>query len=128
MTKEERDALMAQEEKFIAWLGKRGSYRLEEVPANCPPLTNAQRSAVEVYDFVNDPPQKYFAYVSKETMTVRTWIGDSLGRITWLGKSYSCLFGDTRRAINILGVNGLTYHGVYYESSGDYCRLTANKH
>lgn len=127
MDKNKRDALRAQEEKFRAWLGIRTSYLLEEVPADCPPLTNEQRSAVEVYDFVNDPPQKYFAYVSEKTMTITTWMGNLLGKITRVGDTYRCLFGDTRRSIHVLGVNGLRYYGVYYQSSGDYCLLTANK-
>ena len=85
-------------------------------------------SAIETYDFINDPPDTYFAYINQEDKTMTTWAGEVLGEVLGLWSSgYRSNFGDTRVSIDVRGINGKKYHGVYYKSAGDYCRITAYK-
>jgi len=79
-------------------------------------VTNEMRAAVEVYEFVNTPPDKYFAYVNEKTGEITTWMGDVLGRFHFRTKS-------TRPAMTIWAINGRTYTGQYFPSSGNYCRI-----
>lgn len=110
------------------------SYKPEDKPANVPDVTNDERGKVEVYEFVSNPPNRYFAYVhlSDNGRTfgyVSTWNGDSLGEITWLGGPYRVqgfgAFPSTRQNMRVKGINGRIYSAVYYRSSGDYCRMKA---
>lgn len=107
----------------------------KEVQAVLPKVENAERSRVEMWDFLDDKPRRYFAYVkdaTDETRTryITTYMGDKLGVITHFSSSYRCGFGfpwSRRRNIEVRGFNGVRYWGIYCESSGDYCRLTAYK-
>lgn len=113
------------------------SYKPEDKPANVPDVSNAERSAVEVFEFMRDTPSRYTAYVkvNEEGMgkrplgSVRTWAGDVLGEITWLGSPYRVAgFGSqqgVRQNMRIKAINGRVYSAVYYKSSGDYCRMKA---
>lgn len=87
-------------------------------------VTNELRSAVEVYEFCADKPQKYFLYISEDKRIATTWTGDKLGTII-LRPSYRSGFGDIRQTVIVHAINGLTYTGTYYKSSGDYARVTA---
>ena len=92
--------------------------------------TNEERSAVEVYEFMRDKPVKYFAYVNTNERQpglgqVTTWTGDLLGACSF-GREYRDKFGGKRVPITVHGINGLTYHGTYFKSAGDYCRLKAS--
>ena len=107
--------------------GKNGwaSYKPEDKPATVPDVTNEERSALEVYDFVNNPPDKYFLYVDEVNRTVTTWTGEKLGSITFLGVPYRCgryRFAK-RQSIRVTGINGVKYSGTYYTSSGNYARI-----
>jgi hypothetical protein len=96
-------------------------------------------SAMEVYEWNTNPPTKYFAYVSIKhpedaklplyiSATLTTWTGEHLGSAI-LGKPYTS-YGvaiSQRRSIHVKGTNGKTYHGTYYQSSGDYARITMHK-
>ena len=107
----------------------------KDVQALLPNVENAERSRVEVWRFLDDKPRTYFAYVKEPKLGQRfalitTWTGDVIGHTTHYGASYRCGFGypySTRRSLVVKGYNGLTYWGTYFESSGDYCRLTAHK-
>jgi hypothetical protein len=103
---------------------------------------NSITSAHEVYEWKRNPPQKYFVYVSltmhQGTLgtihtyphaIVTTWTGEHLGNAT-VGLPYNGggFCASKRRAIWVKGNNGVNYHGTYFESSGDYARITADKH
>lgn len=114
------------------------SYKSTDRPAHIPDVTNEERSAVEVYEFLRDKPRKYTAYVKLVDWLgthdaygdVHTWTGDVLGYIGWVGPEYRVRgFGRTsiRQNLRVRGINGLVYSAVYYKSSGDYCRMKAFK-
>ncbi len=100
---------------------------------------NAETSRKEVAAFISDKPRQYFLYVKlhdpatlplgfpKERGIVTTWTGDKLGTIYHVGASYYSNFGDWRRSISFRGINGLSYFGTYYFSTGDYARVKAYK-
>lgn len=129
LTSEEYSRLMEQHDKHAAWLGSRTSYKEEEVPEGCHSLHNEASSLCEVYRVFHEKPRRLFAYVNVEKRQVITWCGDVLG-IATLGPVYEVpAFGrpSKRQSITLSCMNGLTYYGTYYTSSGDYCRLTAKK-
>jgi hypothetical protein len=84
-----------------------------------------------VYEWNTNPPEKYVGYVTKKDGMTQfsTWTGEKLGNIT-LGTAYKTYgyCASTRRPVWVLGTNGKRYHGTYYESSGDYARITMDKH
>ena len=106
------------------------SYKPEEKPAHVPDVSNDERSALEVFDFVSNPPERYFLYINEETRTATTWTGDLLGRVLF-GREYSCpAFGgwpSKRVPITVLAINGRKYHGTYFKSSGNYARIKLGK-
>ena len=81
---------------------------------------------MEVFDFITNPPDKYFLYISEKTATATTWTGDALGQVSF-GREYRDNFGGKRVPVTVRDINGLIYHGTYYKSSGDYARIKANK-
>jgi hypothetical protein len=112
---------------FDRWLGKRRSYRPEEVPYGLT-VTNDERSEVEVYEFLNSPPLKYFAYVKSAPKAVLTnWMGYVLGDIVKWGYAHKGNMGDVRVAITVRAINGYMYTGTYYKSAGDYARIKRGK-
>jgi hypothetical protein len=119
------DALMAWVDSIR---GKNGwaSYRPDDKPAHVPDVTNEERSALEVFEFVANPPDKYFLYISEKNRTATTWTGDALGNVSF-GREYRDSFGGRRVPITVHAINGRTYHGTYYKSSGDYARVKAAK-
>ena len=90
-------------------------------------LTHDQISSIEVYEFINDIPDKYFIYVNEKERIVTTWTGEKLGRITFLGSKYKSNFRDKRRTIHFTGINNKKYYGIYYCDSGDYARVRLYK-
>ena len=86
-------------------------------------VNNALRSAVEVWEFKNDPPTDYFLYVGTDA---HTWTGQHLGNVSF-GREYRSNFGDVRQPIDVYGINGIKYHGIFYKSTGDYARIKAYK-
>lgn len=93
--------------------------------AGCKAPTNEERSALEVYDFVHSPPDKYFLYVDDKTGKAITFMGDVLGSVE-RGRSYkSPAFGSTstRVPIKVYGINGVIYSGTYFSSAGSYARV-----
>ena len=88
-------------------------------------LTNEERSAIEVYEFVAEPPQRYFLYIKEEGPydgTATTWTGERLGAVTF-GRAYRSNFGDKRIPVWIQAINGEHYQGTYYADAGDYARV-----
>ena len=128
MTIEQYSETKERIRRLKAWLGNRCSYKPEEVPAELA-VTNEERSAVEVYEFTHDPPANYFLYVNEKEAKATTWTGDLLGKASF-GQEYKCpAFGrcSVRVPITISAINGRTYHGTYFKSSGDYARVRISK-
>lgn len=129
ITKEQRDDIMAREAKFRSWLGTRCSYRAEEVPAGFAPPSNDERAQAELFDFVKDPPERYFLYIRAKKGThygasgeATIWTGVKLGDVQF-GNTWRDNMGSTRVSISVYAVNGYTYHGTYFKSAGDYARV-----
>jgi uncharacterized secreted protein with C-terminal beta-propeller domain len=74
-------------------------------------VSNEDRSAVEVYEFVNDPPERYTVYINTRECTATTWTGDVLGTVTF-GKEYRSNMGDKRQHVWMKGINGKVYTGT----------------
>jgi hypothetical protein len=112
--------------------------------------TNDLRSVVEVWEFVNNPPERYIAYVSADRglpgyegrrymplqyhVNIITWAGDTLVadhgtamQYIALGPVWRSNMGDHRRSIRFRAINGRTYAGTWYFDAGDYCRLKVVK-
>jgi hypothetical protein len=129
ISKESYESLKAKYNRHEKWLNGRTSYPSADVPADCQ-ITNDEIGKIEVYEFVHNLPQKYFLYVNEEKRVVTTFNGEQLGTITLLGAPYKApAFGgySTRQSIKIKAINGLTYSGTYYTSSGNYARIKAVK-
>ena len=92
-----------------------------------PWIINDYQSALEVYEFLEDPPDKYFAYVDEKEMRLITWTGQTLGKIIKMGGKFKGNMGDDRITIIVKGINGREYYGTYYCSAGDYARIKAYK-
>jgi hypothetical protein len=117
---------------LMAWVdsirGKNGwaSYRPEDKPAHVPDVTNEERSALEVFEFCTNPPDKYLLYINHEKQAATTWTGELLGHVTF-GCEYRDNFGGRRVPVWIRGINGKQYHGIYFKSSGDFARIRQSK-
>lgn len=115
-----------EKERIRIFGRKKGSFSPEEMTMLPPNITNEQKSEVEIYEFINNPPDKYFLYIDEKKAIATTWMGDRLGNVTF-GRAYRTGFGDTRVPIDVYGINNIKYHGIYYKSAGDYARITAYK-
>jgi len=98
------------------------SYRPEDMPAHVPDVSNDERSALEVYRFYTTRPTKYFLYIDERRRRATTFTGEKLGSVSF-GREWRDNFGGTRVSINVYAINGFTYHGTYYKSSGSYARV-----
>ena len=110
-----------------AWAG-RTSMSAEEsaaLPASAQ-ITNDERSALECFEFCAAVPDSYFCYINERSQVASTWTGDRLGHVTF-GRQWRDNFGGVRVPITVRAINGRTYHGTYYKSSGDYARLKLSK-
>ena len=123
ITRETRDNIVKREEILRKYCIEQGftkkngwtSYKPEEV-AHLNPPTNDERSAVEIFDFVNNPPDKYFLYINDKEKKATTWTGERLGYVTFLNS-------NKNPKIVIEAINGKTYKGIYYKEDGDYARV-----
>jgi hypothetical protein len=88
--------------------------------------TNDERSKVETYEFCHNPPDRYFLYINENDKTATTWTGEILGTV-YLGHAYRDNFGGKRRSVTVRAVNGYTYHGTYFCSTGNYARIKRSK-
>jgi hypothetical protein len=132
ITPQQAADIRTRNDALTAWVdsirGKNGwaSYRPEDKPAHVPDVTNDERSALEVFEFVTNPPGNYFLYINEANRTATTWTGDVLGQVSF-GREYRDNFGGKRVPVAIRGINGLTYRGTYFKSSGDYARIRVQK-
>lgn len=93
---------------------------------------NAGLEAKELEN-IKTGPDKLFLYVGhkplagRETYCVQTWLGTWLGWC-WLGPQSRMGFGfhSYRQPITVR-IFGTLYHGWYFTSSGEYCRLRKAK-
>lgn len=131
ITKEQYDEIQARLAAINEWQGGRLSYAIKEFQeSGLADVTNSERSLVEEYDWITNPPEKYFLYVDEKAEDGRakatTWTGTILGNVSF-GQSYRDNFGGRRIPINVYGTNGQEYHGTYFISSGNYARIKAKK-
>jgi hypothetical protein len=132
ITPEQAADIRKRNDALMTWVdsirGKNGwaSYRPEEKPADVPNVTNDERSALEVFEFCTNPPEKYFLYISDANRTATTWTGDALGNVLF-GREYRDNFGGKRVPVTVRAINGHTYHGTCFKSSGNYARIKAAK-
>jgi hypothetical protein len=132
ITPEQAADIRTRNNALMAWVnsirGKNGwaSYRPEDKPADVPDVTNEERSALEVFEFCTNPSDKYFLYISLEKQAATTWTGVLLGHVTF-GREYRDNFGGIRVPVTVRAINGLTYHGTYFKSSGDFARIRRSK-
>lgn len=102
--------------------GKSYAFLTAAEAATLPQVSNAERSAVEVYEFIERPPETYFLYINRDQKTAATWTGDVLGQVTF-GCAFRSNMGDKRIPITIRAINGHTYHGTFFASAGGYARV-----
>ena len=69
----------------------------------------------------------YFAYMSGDNKRITTWVGDKLGDVTFIGREYGGGFGGVRQNFRMEGVDGRTWSGTFFKSSGDYVRMKPTK-
>jgi hypothetical protein len=117
---------------FEAWRGGRSGYPSDSVPAELR-TTNDEQSACELYEWLENPPDKYFLYISQKTGGcprfgdfivdgAQTWTGTPLGNVRF-GREYRDSFGGARIPVTVYGNNGVHYAGTYYRSAGSYARI-----
>lgn len=135
ISKTKYEELRGKVNRFEKWIDsirdKRtgwASYKPEDIPADVKPdnTTNEEKSAVELYEFVHDPPERYFLYVKESERIATTWAGEKLGAVLF-GREWRDNFGGVRQSIDVIAVNGQRYYGTYYKSAGDYARIRAYK-
>lgn len=121
--------LEANNNATAEWIKENGNGIPSEVCKNFPfakQVNNELRSSVEVYEFVNNPPESYFLYINEKTKEATTWTGQKLGSV-FFGSVYRSNIGDKRINITVQAINGITYHGTFYKSAGDYARIKKAK-
>ena len=133
ITAEQAADIRLRNDALNAWVdtirGKNGwaSYKPEDKPSDVPDVTNEERSALEVFEFCQNPPDKYFLYIREKDRTATTWTGDVLGHVPLVGSGAIALAVSSDVPVTIRAINGLTYHGTYFKSSGDFARVRQSK-
>ncbi len=129
ITADQYKRLKSRLAEFEAWRNGRSSYKTEDVPASIPQVSNEERSQIEVYEFVHNPPARYSLYIKLDgrKFTATTWTGDVLGSGE-IGREYEVpAFGGwpSKRVSlpSFKAINGKHYSGTFYKSSGDYARV-----
>lgn len=113
ITKEKRNYLEPEESKRVDSVVK-------EILGDIP--INDAKEMVEIFDFVNEPPDKYFAYLNMEGNKVTTWTGGVLANVGYKKEMVSN-FGDKRIYFRAFGINGVKYSAVCYGGNGCYVRM-----
>ena len=130
ITKQERDSIMERQNKLMQFCRAQGftnpkngwtSYKPEQV-AHLNPPANEERSQVEIFDFINDIPKRYFLYIDEKNSIATTWMGNELGGVSF-GREWKDNFGGKRVSIKIKAINGKNYSGTYFKSSGNYAKI-----
>lgn len=132
----EQAADIRRREKLAqSWLQKRRSGRggwvsYDPKDPKLPPSvrrqpTNEERSELEMFEFMRNRPDRYFAYYDKDMSKVTTWMGQKLGDIIWRGQVYKTGWwpGARKQRVRVRAVTGDTYAGPCELDAGNYCRL-----
>lgn len=123
-------AYTAARARFAAleeWRGGRLSYATADVPPGLD-MTNDERSAIELYEWLAEKPDTYFLYIRSgyegelRVDAATTWTGQPLGNVRF-GRAWRDNFGGTRVPVTVYGHNGVHYVGTYFKSAGDYARV-----
>jgi hypothetical protein len=122
ITEQERNEIVARECALNTWRGTRNSYNPNELPEYIHPPTNDERSAIEVFEFCRNKPERYFLYINADKHVATTWTGKFLGDVTF-GKAWRDNFGGMRVSVRIRAINGCQYTGTYFKTAGDYARV-----
>lgn len=126
--------LKSRNDAYEKWRNGRTCVKTDEIPVILN-VTNDERSALEVYEFCQNPPERYFLYIKLNpngytgygsSHMATTWTGEYLGDVQF-GRTFKSSFGDTRVSITVAAINGRKYHGTYYKSAGDYARVKLSK-
>jgi len=120
--------------RYENWRAGRQCIKTDEIPDDLKHVSNDMRGKVEQYEFLHNPPEKYTLYYSERAINETgsfqtwgtTWNGEILGRIH-TRKEWRDNFGGKRVSFTMSGINGKSYHGTYYKSAGDYCRIKLSK-
>jgi len=126
ITKEQYETLRARLVVYDEWAKQftmKNGWRV--VPNDAVPpvtVTNEDRSAIELYEFVHNAPDKYFLYINADKHTANTWTGEKLGRVEF-GNAWRDNFGGVRVHVRVYAVNGYVYSGTYFKTAGDYARV-----
>lgn len=138
LTQNQANEIRARIEVYNKWTFQfRGKNKWTVIPAEQAKfapvqVTNEERGLLELFDFVAEKPDRYFAYVREingklGAAPITTWMGDKLGEVIYAGREYRCPafggYGSKRINIRVRAITGEVYSGTYYKSSGDYCRL-----
>lgn len=107
-----------------------------------PSPTNEERSAVETYLFLANPPERYTVYVLIDHNTevsalkralsgplgyATTWMGQILGRICEAGPAYEGNICRRQMPISFEGINGYRYYGRWAMNRGTVLNVRAAK-
>lgn len=131
ITKQQANVIESNINVINHFLGERTSYHPDELKREGICLvSNEDRSKLELFNFVNDKPQKYFAYLSKDEngkWIVSNWMGEKLASANVYNIATSN-FGDQRHYFDTYNsINGIRYYGIGYGGNGMYCRMKAFK-
>lgn len=139
LTEQEYKRLRDLYDRKYEWVKEQGySYLSGGEPEEFREITNEITSQIEVYEWINNPPEEYFAYVREYNRTINTWMGDELGSYRVTGTHREPVemgFIDEEgnekvkkilqrvKDLYVIGTNGVNYIGKYYYQNGDYCTL-----
>lgn len=71
--------------------------------------------------------ERYYGLKPSGRYILTTWLGTVVDEFPRIGPRRSIGFGGAYRRAITCRIYGQRYHGWYFESSGDYCRLRKGK-
>jgi hypothetical protein len=108
---------------FQTWLGDRCSYRPEDVPPNVPRVTNEEVSALEVWQFINEPANTWSMYLASDGRTLTTWPGDKLATVTSeTVREVGFGYRPSRTYLRAIAIDGSHWYGTS-PGRGMYARM-----
>ena len=106
----------------------RQSYPSDTVFDN-PAPTNAERAAVQMFEFMRDKPARYGFYVQpydeKAANLAVTWTGEKMGEVIRRGAIHRNNFGARWMQLTIRAINGVVYSGRWYFDRQQYVNVKA---
>lgn len=92
--------------------------------------SNESIGRLEVYQFLFDPPDRWFAYYNMDRVggLITSFAADVLGRIESIGSARRPFGrGGQIRSVRVRAINGFHYNGTCAVEHGTYCRLRRGK-